>query len=37
MAKINSIIVEGTSINITTLKDEDYIWLTDMAYRYGWK
>ncbi len=31
MAKRNSIIVEGTTINITSLKEEDYISLTDMA------
>ncbi|TXD82223.1 KilA-N domain-containing protein [Subsaximicrobium wynnwilliamsii] len=31
MAKRNSIIVEGTEINITSLKEEDYISLTDMA------
>lgn len=31
MAKRNSITVEGTEINITSLKEEDYISLTDMA------
>lgn len=31
MAKRNSIVVEGTKINITSFKEEDYICLTDMA------
>lgn len=31
MAKRNSIVVEGTKINITSFNEEDYICLTDMA------
>ncbi|MCF6308616.1 MAG: KilA-N domain-containing protein [Flavobacteriaceae bacterium] len=31
MAKRNTIIVQGTIINITSLKEEDYICLTDMV------
>jgi len=31
MAKRNSITVQGTTINITSFKEEDYICLTDMA------